>query len=142
MKKTVHQLSEKARLQSFGRKLVRLMQDRGWSGADLAREASKFVPPSHQKSGKRYEVGRHIISAYVRGENEPTGANLEYIARALKVEPDDLLPPAKNRGPGYPFVQLVSSLEGKSRLVIDAELDTDLAMKVIALIREGLQDAS
>ena len=114
-----------------------MLQERHWSGADLAREASKFVPDAHRKrNGKRHVIGRHIVSAYCRAENEPSSANLSYIARALGVEPSELLLP-RNRVMLKPQVQAITSLDGKTRLIVDAELDTELAMNLIQQIRDS-----
>jgi len=64
------------RLTAFAQRLNRAMLAKGWTGAELAREASKFAP-------KGVEIGRHLVSAYSRGANEPTDVNLGYIAKAL-----------------------------------------------------------
>ena len=80
------------RLALFAQRLNRAMLAKGWSGSDLAREATKFVPKTHKdKDGKPYVLGGHLTSAYLRAANEPTEKNLEYLAKALGVKPTDLL---------------------------------------------------
>jgi transcriptional regulator with XRE-family HTH domain len=98
---------------AFSLRLKAQIEGRNWSAADLAREASKHVPETHRKRGKQYVIGRHLISSYCRGENEPTPINLKYICKALGVEPTELLP-------------------------IDVEVETDLAMKILKLVRDNM----
>jgi transcriptional regulator with XRE-family HTH domain len=115
------------------------MLRKGWSGEDLAQAASKFVPDSHKdkKTRKRYQLGRHLISAYTRAANEPTEANLSYIAQALGVEPSELLQPAPGEGDSPQYATATSTLDGKTRLVIDAEVDAETALTVLKIIRES-----
>jgi transcriptional regulator with XRE-family HTH domain len=119
------------------------MLAKGWTGSDLAREASKHVPKTHKdKDGKHYELGRHLTSAYLRGANEPTEKNLEYLAKALGVRPDELLPPLPGSGESPQYATATSSLNGKTRLVVDAEVDAETALKVLALVRSGVEKAA
>src|SRR6266852_6109349 len=118
------------RLIAFSQRLNRLMLERGWTGADLAREATKHAP-------KGTELGRHLASAYLRGANEPTDANLKYISKALGVKAEDLLPPMPGEGESPQYATATSSLDGKTRLVVDAEVDAETALKILALVRGG-----
>ncbi|MCK1742437.1 helix-turn-helix transcriptional regulator [Bradyrhizobium sp. 139] len=127
----------KDHLIAFAHRLKRLLEERHWSAAELAREASKLVPESHRKNDKRHVIGRHLISAYCRGENEPSRAHLTYIAKALGVEPESLLPIAP-KAPAIQTAQAITSLDGKTRLIIDVEVDTSVAMEVLATIRSAL----
>lgn len=63
--------------QEFGRRLYRLMTDKGWSQSELARRA---------------DVTRDAVSTYVRGASLPSPLNLSKLAKALDVEPEKLLP--------------------------------------------------
>lgn len=126
-------------LQAFSLRLKAQIEVRNWSAADLAREASKHVPETHRKNGKPYVIGRHLISPYCRGENEPSAVNLKYISKALGIEPGELLPPVR-KPLGLQTAQAISSLEGKTRLLIDVELETDVAMKILKLVRESVAD--
>jgi transcriptional regulator with XRE-family HTH domain len=127
----------KDHLVAFSRRLKRLLEERQWSAAELAREATKFIPETHRKKGKRHVIGRHLIGAYCRGENEPNWAHLGYIAKALGVEPESLLPPT-HKPPAVQIAQAITSLDGRTRLIIDAEVDTAVAMEVMSLLRIGL----
>ena len=115
------------------------IEKRNWSAADLAREASKHVPDTHRKKGKPYVIGRHLISSYCRGENEPSPINLKYVSKALEIEPGELLPPL-TKPATLQTAQAISSLEGRTRLLIDVELETDLAMKILKLVRDNVAD--
>jgi transcriptional regulator with XRE-family HTH domain len=124
------------RLQAFAQRLNRLLLAKGWGQADLAREATKHVPKSQKdKDGKPYVIGRHIVSAYARAANEPTGSNLLYISKALGVKPDELLQPVPGAGADKQYASATTTLDGKTRLVIDAEVESEVAMKVLALVR-------
>lgn len=61
----------------FGRRLMKLMLDRGWNQSDLARAAG---------------LGRDAISTYVRGRSFPEPRSLRSLADALGVTTDELLP--------------------------------------------------
>lgn len=63
--------------QEFGRKLLALLQEKGWNQSDLARAA---------------DMGRDNISCYVRGRTLPDPKSLAKVAKALGVKPQDLLP--------------------------------------------------
>jgi len=123
--------AEKERLRRFGKSVERLMLGKGWSGAALAREMTKHAP-------KGVKIERHIPSAYTRGENEPTGRNLQLLAKALGVKPEELLPPLPGEGNEAPqFAQVTSTLDGKTRIVVDAEVSPEVALQILKLVGES-----
>src|SRR3954468_6069716 len=63
--------------QEFGKRLSRLMVEKGYHHAELARRAG---------------LPRNNISTYVNGRSYPSQQSLAAIARVLGVEPDELLP--------------------------------------------------
>lgn len=63
--------------QEFGRRLMKLILDRGWNQSDLARAA---------------KLGRDAVSTYVRGRSFPEPRSLKRLADALGVSPEALLP--------------------------------------------------
>ncbi|MDO9296849.1 hypothetical protein [Bradyrhizobium sp.] len=136
MAKRSKSLGDDERLKAFASRLNRLMLAKGVSGADLAREASKFVP----KGGKA--LGRHLISAYSRAANEPTEVNLQYISKALGVKPEELLPPMPGEGESPQYATATSTLDGKTRLVVDAEVDAEVALKILGMVRGALPGKS
>jgi transcriptional regulator with XRE-family HTH domain len=119
------------RLTAFAQRLSRLMLAKGWTGADLAREAQKHAP-------KGIEIGRHLVSSYTRAAHEPTDANLGYIAKALGVKPSELLSPLPGEGESPQYATATSGLDGKTRLVVDAEVDADVALKILQMVRASL----
>lgn len=125
-------LGSDERLQAFAQRLNRLMTAKGWTGAELAREATKHSP-------RGVEIGRHLISAYTRAANEPTDVNLKAIATALGVKPDELLPPMPGEGESPQYATATSTLDGKTRLVVDAEVDADVALKILSMVRGSVK---
>jgi transcriptional regulator with XRE-family HTH domain len=119
--------ANKERLTAFAQRLKKQLVAEGWSRADLAREATKHAP-------KGVEIGRHLISAYTRAANEPTEANLNCIAKALGIKPEELLSPLPGEGES-PVATATTTIDGKTRLVVDAMVDADTALKVVALVR-------
>lgn len=63
--------------QEFGRRLYTLMNAKGWHQSELARRAN---------------LNRDAISTYVRGKTLPTPANLNALAAAFDIAPEELLP--------------------------------------------------
>lgn len=63
--------------QEFGRRVYKLMLEKGWRQSELARQA---------------DLPRDSISQYVRGKTFPTPLSLQKLAKALGVEPNVLLP--------------------------------------------------
>ncbi len=63
--------------QEFGRRVYKLMIGKGWNRSEL---------------GRRAGLPRDRTSAYVRGAALPTPENLAKLAKALDVDPADLLP--------------------------------------------------
>src|SRR5690349_15157362 len=63
--------------QEFAKRVYDLMMRKGWHQSELAR-----------RSG----LNRDSISTYVNGTSLPTPVKLQALAKALEVEPNDLLP--------------------------------------------------
>lgn len=63
--------------QEFGRRLYRLMAAKGWHQSELARRAG---------------IARDSVSTYIRGVSLPEPGNLDLLAKALGVDPAELLP--------------------------------------------------
>lgn len=114
----------------FARRLYTLMLGKGWRQAELARRAG---------------LPRDSVSTYIRGKTLPTTTSATKLARALGVEPTELLPyavennPAARGGPvDLPELNL-TIVEGKAFLQINQYMPTDLAMKMIGLLNEHKQ---
>lgn len=63
--------------QEFGRRLHHMLLERGWRQSELARRAG---------------IQRDSVSVYVRGRSFPTPLNLQKMAKALGLRPEDILP--------------------------------------------------
>jgi hypothetical protein len=115
------------RLRAFARKLESLLAAKNWNKSDFAREATKHAP-------KGVTIGRHLTAAYCRGDNEPTPQNLTILAKTLGVQPEDLMP--SKPGDGGRYATATSTIDGKTRLVVDAEVEPETAMKILTMLRE------
>lgn len=110
-------------LQEFSNNLQRMMSDCGMSQSDLARAA---------------DTGRDNISSYVRGKTLPRPQAARAIAKALKVDINDLFPGLLERGveeaiPSIEFKQ-VPGREDRAWLRINKEVSFSTAAKIIELI--------
>lgn len=110
--------------QEFGKRLYSAMLRKGWSQAELARRAG---------------VLRDSISNYVRGNNMPDAVNLNKMAEALGMKPEELLP---NMAEQALELDTAPSLEvrasgsdpNKSWLRLNRLVKTSTVGKVIALL--------
>ena len=116
---------------AFARNLNTLLLRKGWKQSDFANAAQKHMP-------KGAAFGRHLISAYMTGKNLPNPINLTAMAKALGVETTDLVPPASADfvGTEPPSMKLEFTPNGKARIFIDMELETDKAMRIMAIVNE------
>lgn len=106
----------------FSRRLWKLMADRGWNQSELARQSG---------------LARDVISTYMRRHSLPTPTNMQKLADALGVPIEHLAPPAATavhaRSPTVEMRQLPAA--GRVWLAINAEMDFDLAVEVLGLLR-------
>jgi len=110
-------------LQEFSNNLQRMMSACDMSQSDLARAA---------------DTGRDNISSYVRGKTLPRPQAARAIAKALKVDINDLFPGLLERGveeaiPSIEFKQ-VPGREDRAWLRINKEVSFSTAAKIIELI--------
>lgn len=129
-------------LQDFGRRLMREMQKRGWSQADLARAAFGSTTDTR---GFNVARGRDRISVYVRGLQKPDQKHLTKLAKALSMKIEDLAPGLIATGIDreHPEVML-QSVQGhsdKTHLVVNKLVPLPLAAKIVALLAEVDADA-
>jgi transcriptional regulator with XRE-family HTH domain len=122
----------------FARRLQDAMVHKGWTQSDLARFASRHVPkPSPgQKLGNR-GIGRALISRYISGEMLPNPVYLEALARALDVEPGDLIPavvPGVRNDPA-PF-ELRALPDGRVFIRVAQPVSQKIARKILDLLTE------
>lgn len=109
--------------EEFARRLYKLMLDRGWRQADLARAAG---------------LPRNAISVYLRGASLPTPSNLEKLAKALEMKPDTLLPnytesAIERDNPEIDF-RVSPGDPTKAWLRINRLVHTSTAVKILAML--------
>jgi transcriptional regulator with XRE-family HTH domain len=114
----------------FARKLYSAMRAKDLRASDLAR----LVWGEHPDGSAR---NRDRISVYINGKALPERENLEAIARALDVDPEELLPSAKPLG-GEPELQIVLVPHDSAHAVFkcNKRMSLVLACRLAALIAE------
>jgi transcriptional regulator with XRE-family HTH domain len=109
--------------EEFARRLYKLMLDRGWRQADLARQA---------------DLPRNAISVYMRGASLPTPNNLEKLAQAFDMKPETLLPnyteSAIERDNPEMEMRVSPGDSSKAWLRINRLVHTSTAVKILALL--------
>jgi transcriptional regulator with XRE-family HTH domain len=113
---------------AFAKKLRKLMDDRGMSQSDLARAAQKYLP-----DGRLFR--RDNISVYVNERALPRPKQLNAIAKALRVDPNDLLPETDRNGVSVPYsIQPVPGEPGQSHLLVNMKVPMRTAISILALL--------
>lgn len=107
----------------FARRLYKLMIDRGWRQADLARHAG---------------LPRNAISVYLRGASLPNPDSTKALAKAFDMEPGVLLPnytesAIERDNPEIEF-RVSPADPKKAWLRINRLVSTSTAIKIMALI--------
>jgi len=115
---------------AFGARLQKELVKRGWGQVDLARAATKYMTDG--------AISRDTISKYVNAITLPGPERLDAVAKALKLDPLELLP---NRG--------VTAVAGKAPeldmrgvgkdhawLRINQQVTWEKAMKIVAILKE------
>jgi transcriptional regulator with XRE-family HTH domain len=115
----------------FGQRLKRALVEKGMSQTDLAKAAAKYTPDK--------QFGRDLVSSYVNGRYVPNPVNLEALASALKISPEDLLPMANNlprRGETTPPLDFRIIGEDRASLRVNQVVSLATALKVAQLIND------
>ena len=118
----------------FGRHLQRLLNDRNWSQADLAREVLAVT-------GKR--MGRDAVSTYINGRSFPTPASLNRLCRAFGIPREELLPSVlvnTTKDQHLAFgMRVTSSQPGKAWVEVNRAMSFDTATEIARLL--SLEDS-
>lgn len=112
--------------QEFGRRLYRIMTEKGLRQSELARRA---------------DLPRNNVSSYVRGLSYPSRMSLVKMAKALGVEADILLPnhtESAIRSEESPDLSLKSSMAepGMSWLIVNRQVSTSTGVRILNLLEE------
>ena len=118
---------------SFAARLKAAMLDKGWNQSQLAQQASNFLDKP---------MGRDSVSIYMRGKSLPGTTHMYALARALGIEPGELLPVAtgmpmpKKSGTGTNSgIETIPTMPGSIRLKIDQAVSMDAAMKILQILQ-------
>ena len=111
--------------QEFGRRLFKLLNDRGLTQSELARQAG---------------IGRDSISTYVNAITFPTPKNLRAMAEVLGVEPQELMPNEimsafDNEHPALELKQAAGHPD-KAWLRVNRMMSFSTAARIVDLIEE------
>lgn len=120
-------MSTDPRAALYARKLNEGMLAKGWSQAELARQAEKFLP-------KGQKMGRHLVSYAARGEHIPSVVNSKALADALGLNVKDLLPDPSVAGDPPPRLEIVGE---SARLKLDVHLPAMVALEIMRLVKEA-----
>jgi len=120
--------------QQFANRLYRLMQSKGWSQSELARQATNAA------SGDT-TVTRDNVSTYIRASSLPGPQKTEALAAAFGINPDELLP---NYAEGaidedlHPTFEIkaVNSAPGVAWVRVNRMVTMETATKIANLLSE------
>lgn len=119
----------------FARRLQAAMIQKGWNQSELARRANEHLPKSARDQSRGKAIGRDSVSHYMRGRMMPLPAYLEALAKALSVEPVDLLPARTPSVSPVPFE--MRGMEGGRVFVrINRTVTAETAEKIMRLMME------
>lgn len=115
----------------FARRLYKLMLEKGWRQADLARAAN---------------LPRNAISVYLRGASLPNPESLKALAKAFDTEPDILLPnytesAIERDNPEIDF-RVSPADPKKAWLRLNRLVRTSTAIKILAMIEADDEQTS
>jgi transcriptional regulator with XRE-family HTH domain len=120
--------------QQFAHRLKKLMVQKDMSQSDLARAAFGFDDPT---SPSRVPKGRDRISAYLNARQFPDDANLEALAKALGLAPEDLIPkidPETSLKSEQVFDVQRYPNSTRARVVLIQDLEMEIVLKIMALL--------
>lgn len=122
----------------FARRLQDAMIKKGWNQSDLARFSGHHLPkPTPGQKRGNNGIRRDLISRYICGVMLPSPVNLEALAKALNVEPGDLMPavvPGVRNDP-VPF-ELRALPDGRMFLRVAQPVSQQTALKILDLLTQ------
>ena len=121
-------LTDEERKELFSRTLYSLIQQHGWSAADLARRSS---------------MSRDNISRYLRGVSLPDDKRLGALARTLNVDPAELVPGStlssangRSRNVGESFRIEPGTAAGLVWLRVNKQVPPSIAARIMEILAE------
>lgn len=117
--------------QEFAKRIYAMMIERGWNQSELARTAA---------------LPRDAVSVYMRGKSLPTPQNLQKLAKAFGVRPEDILPnhiESAIDADNPAFEMKISPNAPQIAWVrINRAVPTPIALKIAALLGEADEPAN
>lgn len=124
--------------QEFARRLQAAMLRRGMNQAALARRAFGTLT---DKRGYEVPKGKDSLSGYLSGKRLPGPTKLAMLARALDMEPEELLPNALAAAADKEHLSFsmreLAGHPGNVWVTLDRLLPTTVAVKIAAMIAEA-----
>jgi len=109
----------------FGRRVWQNMVKKDMNQSDLARASG---------------LGRDSISQYVRGRNTPSPQNLVKLAKALNVDPNELLPNHEANAVAHEVptfqIQQIGNESNAVWLHVNQRVTSDQALRVMQILNE------
>jgi transcriptional regulator with XRE-family HTH domain len=128
-----------AEKKAFGRQLRKLMDEKGLTGAELARQATL-------KLASKKTIGRDNISWYLNGRSMPTPPYLNAIAKVLDVDPQFLVPRHHTQAPGEAApvateggndIRMNLQPNGEMHLMLNIRVPRALGWKILQMIEDS-----
>lgn len=113
----------------FAKRLARHLEQRGWNQSDLARAAEKFLP-----KGETFR--RDSVSTYLNQLALPRPKQLNALAKALQVEPGDLLPGVSHTEKLPYSMRPADGEPNMSWLSVDMKVPMRKALAVLSILGE------
>lgn len=125
-------------LDQFANRLQEMRKAKGWNQSDLARAVWGELTT---KDGRQVARNRDRISAYEMGKSWPDPHNLQAIAKALEVKPEDLAPDitastVERQNPALSITQIAGHSD-KVHLVVNQLVSMDTATQVMAILNRN-----
>ncbi len=139
--KAGHKLGDEKKLkEAFAKRLQAFMAARGWNQSEMARRANLHLPTPEKGQTRNREIGRDLISHYVRGKILPNPVYLEALATALAKTPAELLglPDSPEEAARLDNTPLEMKAVDKNRvfLRINRTVSNGTATKIMQLLQE------
>lgn len=118
----------------FTRRVVTRMRELGMNQSDVAREAARFHPDG--------VFGRDLVSNYCRAHGKgkiPQPQNLPILARALRMHPDNLLPPVYPSRRAHVIQEpygpnsMAQNTDGSTTVKLNMRLPFEIAAEILTL---------
>jgi len=130
--------NDKKMKEEFARRMQSFMAARGWNQSEMARRANLHLPAPEKGQKRNKEIGRDLISNYVRGKVLPNPVYLEALAAALAKTPAELLGAESNIDVGLDNSPMEMKSVDKDRvfLRIQRTVSNKTATRIMQLLQE------